>query len=67
MPNVTFNEALCKGCSLCVVACPKKIINLSNRSNEKGYFAAEVKDKSLCTGCAACAQMCPDVVIEVER
>jgi 2-oxoglutarate ferredoxin oxidoreductase subunit delta len=67
MANVEFKESLCKGCSLCVAVCPKKIVSLSNRTNEKGYFVAEVKDKSCCTGCAACATMCPDVVITVER
>ncbi|MDR3263570.1 MAG: 4Fe-4S dicluster domain-containing protein [Clostridiales bacterium] len=67
MANVVFNEPLCKGCALCVSVCPKKIVSLSKRSNEKGYFVAEVKDMSLCIGCAACALMCPDVVIEVSR
>ena len=28
MPKVTFNEDLCKGCGLCVNACPKQIIEL---------------------------------------
>jgi 2-oxoglutarate ferredoxin oxidoreductase subunit delta len=67
MAKVEFKEALCKGCALCVIACPKKIISVSDRSNEKGYFVAEVKDNSACTGCSACAIMCPDVVIDVYR
>ncbi|MDR2090980.1 MAG: 4Fe-4S dicluster domain-containing protein [Clostridiales bacterium] len=67
MGNVEFKESLCKGCSLCVSACPKKIVSLSKRTNEKGYFVAEVLDKASCTGCAACAAMCPDIVITVER
>ncbi|MDR2047452.1 MAG: 4Fe-4S dicluster domain-containing protein [Clostridiales bacterium] len=67
MANVEFDERLCKGCALCVAACPKKIVSLSERTNEKGYFVAEVREKNLCIGCAACAVMCPDVVITVER
>ena len=28
MNKVTFNADLCKGCGLCIEACPKKIIAL---------------------------------------
>ncbi|MDR1940080.1 MAG: 4Fe-4S binding protein [Clostridiales bacterium] len=67
MANIKFDEALCKGCGLCVTVCPRKIVSMSNRSNEKGYFVAEVTDKSSCTACGACFSMCPDVVITIER
>ena len=29
MAKLTFREDLCKGCGLCVSACPKKILELS--------------------------------------
>ena len=33
MARLTFKEELCKGCGLCVTACPKKILAiLSSRS-----------------------------------
>lgn len=67
MAKVTFNEDKCKGCGLCVQACPKKIVALSERMNSKGYHPAEVKQQELCIGCTSCAIMCPDVVIKVER
>ncbi|MDA3846269.1 MAG: 4Fe-4S binding protein [Vallitaleaceae bacterium] len=67
MARVTFNEERCKGCGLCTSACPKKIINLSNRINQKGYHPAEVMDMDSCIGCAMCATICPDVVITVEK
>ena len=35
MAKVTFNESLCKGCSLCVNACPKKIVKLKSELNAK--------------------------------
>ncbi|MCR5340231.1 MAG: 4Fe-4S binding protein, partial [Saccharofermentans sp.] len=39
--KVTFNENLCKGCGLCVAACPKKILELDKtRLNAKGYHPA---------------------------
>ena len=45
MVRVTINENLCKGCGLCVRACPKHIIALSKtKINAKGYHPAEVTD-----------------------
>ena len=68
MPKVTVNELRCKGCELCVVACPKKIMALSkDKINAKGYHCAVCVDDNACTGCTACAQMCPDTAITVER
>ena len=68
MARVTFNEDRCKGCELCVSACPKQIVRLAKtRLNKKGFHPAEVVDKEKCIGCAFCATMCPDAVIEVER
>jgi 2-oxoglutarate ferredoxin oxidoreductase subunit delta len=67
MANVTFNEDLCKGCGLCISACPKKIIKLSESINSKGYNVATVQEMSSCIGCAFCATICPDVVIKVEK
>jgi len=66
--RVTFEEDLCKGCSLCVSVCPTNIITLdNNRINSKGYHPAIVTDMDNCIGCAHCALMCPDLVITVER
>ena len=64
--KVSIDSERCKGCGLCVAACPKQIIVISKKSNKKGYFPAET-DSSECTGCAACAIICPDAVIEVYR
>ena len=68
MNRVTFNIDLCKGCGLCVTACPKKIVALAgDRLNSKGYHPAQVTEPEKCIGCAMCATMCPDVVITVEK
>ena len=65
MPEIKFREERCKGCGMCVRACPKKLIMVSSRINRSGYPVAEVFEMEACTGCALCAEMCPDVVITV--
>ena len=67
MASITVNKEGCKGCALCVNACPKKVIEISIESNKAGYFVAYPAHPELCIGCAVCAMMCPDVCIEVER
>lgn len=56
----------CKGCALCVDACTKESLALSETINSKGYQYA-VKINQECTGCADCAMVCPDAVITVYR
>lgn len=64
--KVDFKEDNCKGCGLCIMACPKKILALDeSKINAKGYHPAGLIDEEKCTGCASCAKMCPDVVIEI--
>ncbi|MCQ4727231.1 4Fe-4S binding protein [Anaerotignum faecicola] len=66
--TVTFNEKECKGCELCVVSCPKKIIALNMEiTNDAGYSPASIKDMDSCIGCASCARMCPDCVITIVK
>jgi len=68
MAKVTINATRCKGCSLCVAACPKGILKLDKENfNAKGYCPAVCVDQAQCTGCAACGRICPDVAITVER
>lgn len=67
MAKLTIDKGACKGCGLCVLACPKKLLAVSKTtSNAKGYFIVEISEPDKCVGCAACAIMCPDSVIEVE-
>lgn len=68
MSKVEISEDTCKGCGMCVAACPKKILVISkSRINTKGYHVAEMTDMEACIGCMACATMCPDVAIQVEK
>lgn len=64
---LVIDTARCKGCGLCIVACPTHTIALSkNEVNHKGYaFCEDVADK--CIGCASCAIVCPDGCITVYK
>ena len=56
----------CKGCELCVTACPKACLALDPGSvNRLGYHPVRLTDQSACTSCAFCARVCPDAVFTV--
>ncbi|MBR1787698.1 MAG: 4Fe-4S binding protein [Bacteroidaceae bacterium] len=65
---IVVDTERCKGCNLCAVACPLKIIRLTQKSvNKKGYPYAEQVGAGMCTGCTSCAIVCPDGCITVYR
>ncbi|UCH11419.1 MAG: ferredoxin family protein [Fidelibacterota bacterium] len=64
--TVEFNIEACKGCELCVEACPQDCLAMSPDLNHKGYHFAVLIDDT-CTGCVNCALVCPDAVITVYR
>lgn len=68
MPKVSFKTDICKGCGLCVDACPKQILAIAtDKINKKGHSPVECVKPEDCIGCAFCATMCPDCVITVEK
>lgn len=67
MAKLKIDYEKCKGCSMCVVACPKKILELNKaKLNLKGYNPVDLIDPDKCISCAMCATMCPDCVITIE-
>ena len=58
----------CKGCTLCVGACPERIIAMSkDEFNRQGVPFAVCFDESRCTACMSCGIICPDAAIVVLR
>lgn len=62
---VVIDTERCKGCGLCVEACPFGVLGISPTFNRYGYNVAVMVAPEKCTGCTMCAQMCPDAAIEV--
>jgi 2-oxoglutarate ferredoxin oxidoreductase subunit delta len=67
--RVFINADRCKGCSLCITACPPRVLVMApSRINARGYHPVELVDPlGRCTGCGLCAVMCPDVCLTVYR
>lgn len=64
---IEVNELFCKGCALCVDACPQKVLALDmERLTPKGYHPAHLVQEG-CTGCAVCALVCPEAALTVYR
>ncbi len=61
--TVVIDAERCKGCELCIPACPPDVLRMSTRRNASGYRAAGTLEG--CTGCGACLMVCPDFCFEV--
>jgi 2-oxoglutarate ferredoxin oxidoreductase subunit delta len=59
-------EERCKGCELCIGACPRHVLELDRSVvNRLGYHPIRLTDEAGCTSCAICAKVCPDAVFTV--
>ena len=63
--TVTIDIETCKGCELCVPACPPAVLVMSEAVNGKGYRYPVLLEG--CTGCELCAKVCPDYCFAVYR
>jgi len=65
--RITVNDLYCKGCELCITACPQQVLGLAtDRITAKGYHPATLIAEG-CTGCAVCSVVCPEAAITVYR
>jgi 2-oxoglutarate ferredoxin oxidoreductase subunit delta len=61
--QVHIIESRCKGCGLCVAFCPRGVLKMSEKFNQKGYHPPYVEDSSACVGCNFCEEVCPEFAI----
>jgi 2-oxoglutarate ferredoxin oxidoreductase subunit delta len=65
--TVVIDTIRCKGCNLCVTACPADVLALGKEVNAKGYNFAYMANPDNCIGCANCGYVCPDACITVYK
>lgn len=58
-PKVVINPENCKACLLCVVSCPKGVLESSEGFNTMGYHPTRYKGSG-CIGCGVCFYTCPE-------
>ena len=49
----------CKGCRLCVAACPRHCLSIGADLNRIGYQYARFEQRG-CTACGFCYYVCPE-------
>ncbi len=57
--KLDLNPEECKGCGLCVEACPPKVLQLAPSLNRYGYHPVIYRGEG-CSGCGICFFACPE-------
>ncbi|MDR2047958.1 MAG: ferredoxin family protein [Treponema sp.] len=63
--KVVIDRELCKGCYLCVRACPVKVLEKDAEPNSQGSYPSVPAHPEKCIACGSCYLVCPDVCIEI--
>ena len=62
---IVVDTERCKGCNLCVVACPLDVIALNKEVNVKGYNYTRQGLEDTFNLCSSCSTVCPGGCISV--
>ncbi|MDR2435527.1 MAG: 4Fe-4S dicluster domain-containing protein [Treponema sp.] len=63
--KVEIDRELCKGCFLCIRACPMKVLEADSEPNNSGSYPSKAAHVEKCIACGNCYEVCPDVCIVV--
>ena len=57
--ELVVNLDWCKGCGICAVFCPKKVLSVKEK--------VVIEDMSKCIFCGQCEMRCPDYAIYIKE
>jgi len=64
--KVVIDREMCKGCYLCLIACPVKVLEKESQLNSSGSYPVKpIEGNGSCIACGNCYEVCPDVCIQV--
>jgi len=63
--KVVINREKCKGCYLCVRACPMKVLEKDTEPNSTGTYPSKPANLEKCIACGNCFEVCPDVCFQI--
>ena len=70
--KIVIDREMCKGCYLCIRACPVKALEKDVESNSTGTYPAKPVsshrddgNNEKCIACGNCYEVCPDVAVQV--
>ena len=63
--KINIDREKCKGCNLCIRACPVKVLEIDTEMNLSGTHPVKTVNIDKCIACGNCYEVCPDVCIEV--
>ena len=63
--TIEIDRERCKGCLLCIRACPVKALEADAKPNASGSYPAKLAVTDKCIACGNCYEVCPDVCIRV--
>lgn len=67
MAEVKIIAERCKSCQYCIKYCPKGVLAVGEKLNQKGYEYVIPVNMEACVACCQCAYICPDGAIEIYK
>ncbi len=63
--QIAVSDKLCKGCYLCIWACPWDVFEISKERNWRGVKKPVAARIEQCRACRLCEWYCPDFALQV--
>ncbi len=63
--QIVVSDKLCKGCYLCIWACPWDVFEVSEERNWRGVKKPVAARIEQCRACRLCEWYCPDFALQI--